>query len=74
LQRSTRNSKLETPNSAGAPPIVHDVLRSASQPLDAETGAFMQSRFGHDFSDVRVHADARAVHEQYRQPRGVNNS
>jgi hypothetical protein len=43
------------------PPIVHEVLRSSGQPLDSETGAFMRSRFGHDFSNVRVHADARAA-------------
>ena len=42
------------------PPIVHEVLGSAGQPLDHSTRAFMQSRFGHDFSRVRVHADAAA--------------
>jgi hypothetical protein len=40
-----------------APPIVHEVLRSAGQPLDAETRAFMEPRFGHDFGNVRVHTD-----------------
>jgi hypothetical protein len=44
-----------------APPIVHDVLRSLGQPLDAATRAFMEPRFGHDFSRVRVHADAKAA-------------
>lgn len=43
-----------------APPIVHEVLRSPGQPLDATTRAFMEPRFGHDFSRVRVHTDARA--------------
>jgi len=43
-----------------APPIVHDVLRTPGQPLDAGTLAFMEPRFGHDFSRVRIHADARA--------------
>jgi hypothetical protein len=42
-------------------PIVHETLRSPGQPLDATTRAFMESRFGHDFSRVRVHTDARAV-------------
>jgi hypothetical protein len=42
------------------PPIVHEVLRSPGQPLDGETRAFMEPRFGHDFSHVRVHADSRA--------------
>jgi hypothetical protein len=43
------------------PPIVHDVLRSPGQSLDANSRAFMEPRFGHDFSGVRVHADARAA-------------
>src|SRR6266849_1328450 len=43
------------------PPIVHDVLSSSGQPLDAGTRAFMEPRFGHDFSGVRVHTDARAT-------------
>jgi hypothetical protein len=43
------------------PPIVHDVLRSPGRPLEAATRAFMESRFGRDFSSVRVHADAKAA-------------
>ncbi len=44
-----------------APAIVQEVLRSAGQPLDAATRAFMEPRFGHDFSGVRVHTDAKAA-------------
>ncbi|MBN2118650.1 MAG: DUF4157 domain-containing protein [Anaerolineales bacterium] len=44
-----------------APVIVHDVLRFPGQSLDAQTRAFMEPRFGHDFSQVRVHTDARAA-------------
>ena len=44
-----------------APPIVHDVLRSQGQPLDAATRQFFEPRFGCDFSGVRVHTDARAA-------------
>lgn len=43
------------------PPIVHQVLRSSGQPLDPATRAFMEPRFGHDFSHVRVHTDAKAA-------------
>ena len=43
-----------------APLIVHDVLNSAGQPLDGATRAFFEPRFGHDFSQVRVHADGKA--------------
>jgi hypothetical protein len=43
------------------PPVVHEVLRSPGAPLDPSTRAFMEPRFGHDFSRVRVHADTRAA-------------
>src|SRR5262249_48308215 len=43
------------------PPIVNDVLHTPGQPLDHATCTSFGSRFGHDFSRVRVHTDARAV-------------
>ncbi len=43
------------------PPIVHDVLRSPGQSLDSGTRSFMESRFGHDFSGVRIHTDGQAA-------------
>jgi GH24 family phage-related lysozyme (muramidase) len=48
------------PAAPAVPPIVHEVLGSTGHPLDASTRAFMEPRFGHDFSRVRVHTDARA--------------
>ena len=44
-----------------APGIVHEVLRSPGQALDAPTRAFFEPRFGHDFSKVRVHTDEQAA-------------
>jgi hypothetical protein len=44
-----------------APPIINDVLRSSGQPLNAETRAMFEPRFGHDFSKVRIHSDHRAA-------------
>lgn len=44
-----------------APPIVHETLSSPGQPLDASARAFFEPRFGHDFSQVRVHTDRRAA-------------
>jgi hypothetical protein len=44
----------------GVPPIVHQVLGSSGQPLDAGTRAFMEPRFGHDFSQVRIHTEDQA--------------
>ena len=43
------------------PPLVQEALHSPSQPLDTATRAFMEPCFGHDFSSVRVHTDARAA-------------
>src|SRR5207302_6062309 len=60
LQRSAGN-QVTAPAPTTAPPIVHDVLSSPGQPLDAGTRAFMEPRFGHDFGQVRVHTDARAA-------------
>lgn len=56
LQRSADGRR------AGAvPAIVHDVLAGAGTPLDGAARRFMESRFGADFSGVRVHADTRAA-------------
>lgn len=56
LQRKATGREQET----AVPPIVNDVLRSPGQPLDPDTRAFMEPRFGHDFSRVRVHTDEKA--------------
>ncbi|HLG54765.1 MAG TPA: DUF4157 domain-containing protein [Vicinamibacterales bacterium] len=37
------------------------VARSGGQPLDADTRAFMEPRFGFDFSQVKIHADSHAA-------------
>jgi outer membrane protein OmpA-like peptidoglycan-associated protein len=50
----------DAPGPMTAPPIVHDVLRSPGQPLDAATRGFMESRLGTQLGDVRVHTDADA--------------
>ena len=44
-----------------APPSVHQVLNSPGHPLDPATRAFMEPRFGFDFSQVRIHDDQRAA-------------
>jgi hypothetical protein len=45
---------------AAAPPLVHEVVESPGQPLDAGTKAMFEAGFGHDFSKVRVHTDDKA--------------
>jgi len=45
-----------------APGIVSDVLSSGGgQAMDGGTRQFMESRFGHDFGQVRIHTDSRAA-------------
>jgi outer membrane protein OmpA-like peptidoglycan-associated protein len=46
---------------ATAPPIVHEVLSAPGQPLDPSTRGFMEPRFGHDLSHVRIHTDRKAA-------------
>jgi hypothetical protein len=41
-----------------APASVEKVVRSEGSPLDPTTRGFMESQFGYDFSQVRVHNDA----------------
>ncbi len=48
-------------SSASAPALVQEVLNSPGAPLDESARAFMEARFGHDFSQVRVHTDERAA-------------
>jgi hypothetical protein len=55
LQAKKSQEQMPVAQNQIAPSIVHEVLRSPGQPLDASTRAFFETRFGHDFSGVRVH-------------------
>jgi Domain of unknown function (DUF4157) len=44
-----------------APALVQEALDAPGQPLDSETSAFMESRFGSDFGEVRVHTNEKAA-------------
>jgi hypothetical protein len=63
--RRTLEPRSETARSTGfedsVPDIVHDVLRSSGEPLARETLEFMEPRFGRDFGEVKIHADAQGV-------------
>jgi hypothetical protein len=51
-----------TPSTAPLiPPIVNEVLQSPGHALDAQTRSSMESRFGRDFSRVRVHTNENAA-------------
>lgn len=52
--QANRSAKIEVPA------IVHKAIYSSGQPLDSNTRGVMESRFGHDFSQVRIHADSHA--------------
>jgi hypothetical protein len=41
--------------------VVDEVLHSPGKPLDPESRHWLEPRFGHDFSRVRVHTDTRAA-------------
>jgi hypothetical protein len=57
----TRSQSQAGPGPARAPADVSQVLSSPGRALDAATRAFMEPRFGHDLSTVRVHEDAAAA-------------
>src|SRR5207248_2024955 len=44
-----------------APSIVHEVLATAGEPLETNVRQALQVRLGHDFSQVRIHANDEAA-------------
>lgn len=65
-EEENRLSRRAVPGTAAeggieAPEAVHEVLAQSGQPMDSKTRAYFESRFGFDFSQVRVHADAQAA-------------
>ncbi|HYD82092.1 MAG TPA: DUF4157 domain-containing protein [Paucimonas sp.] len=56
LQRKPANERTV----GGWPAVVHAVLETPGQPIEAATRGVMEPHFGHDFSSVRVHTDAQA--------------
>src|SRR5262249_5291201 len=65
---TVQRSALDDAGIATIPSAVRETLRAPGRPLDHASRAFMEARFGHDFSRVRVHADplasesARQIH------------
>ncbi len=70
LQRQTEEKKEEPVQTKGVaeqtPEVTPDVenriqsMQSGGQPLPGSTRSFFESRFGYDFSSVRVHTDSQA--------------
>ncbi|MCC6288287.1 MAG: DUF4157 domain-containing protein [Chitinophagaceae bacterium] len=53
-------STTATPGDMIAPVAVHDTINNAGTPMDTTTRNFMESRFGYDFGQVRIHNNASA--------------
>ena len=60
LQRSAGNGAVTSLMEEERSPV-HDVVNSGGRPLEPEVRRDMESRLGHDFSDVRVHDDSAAA-------------
>lgn len=58
LQREASDAGALAPQADAA---VQATLAGAGAPLDTRTRGFMESRFGHDFGRVRIHADSAAA-------------
>jgi hypothetical protein len=60
-EQVSRKSHATAQDGDVAPPIVHRVLQSSGESLASNVLQDMQSRFGRDFSAVRVHADSESA-------------
>jgi hypothetical protein len=54
-REQTRLEAVGVGGSSAAPHAARGVLASPGRPLDAQTRAFMEPRFGHDLGTVRIH-------------------
>jgi Domain of unknown function (DUF4157) len=62
LRKQSKGPGNAGPGSPDVSPVDDAILRNrGGQPLDKTTRAFMEPRFGHDFSQVRVHTDTQAT-------------
>jgi hypothetical protein len=62
-EEAALTKRWETPETAAnvAIGLLHEALRSDGQPLDTQSRAFFEPRFGYNFSLVRVYDDATAA-------------
>ena len=59
-QLTTQRQSGSQTASLALPSMVDEVVHSVGEPLEGPTLSTMEARFGHDFSNVRVHVDERA--------------
>ncbi|HYV84168.1 MAG TPA: DUF4157 domain-containing protein [Pyrinomonadaceae bacterium] len=60
LKLQRRATSVNESGAMSAPAIVQDTLGSPGRALDQNTRTFFENRFGHDFSNVRIHTDEHA--------------
>lgn len=58
---SASRLRAAVPQETHAPPILREALSSTGQPLDSAARDFMETRFGRDFGDVRLHTNPQAA-------------
>jgi hypothetical protein len=61
VQRSAEGDRSHTDDLTSHASAALSVLREGGHPLDAQTRAFFEPRFGHDFSNVRLHTGGQAA-------------
>lgn len=65
-QRQTNTAQRNAAQAATAPPALHRALNTTGRPLDVPTRTHMESRFGQNFSQVRVHTGREAAQSARR--------
>lgn len=83
-EKSRQSGAINSPKTDEVPSLIHEVLRSPGQPLDAATRAFMEPRLGHSFSRIPVLSTRPqsysgslvigAAHDQYEREADANAS
>ena len=61
LQPRIENHQLGSESDTTLTSHVNEAIGAKGQPLGSETRPFMEQRFGHDFSKVRIHSDSEAA-------------
>jgi hypothetical protein len=59
-QLTTQRQPVNAATESRIPASAEEVVRSEGKPLDPQTRGQMESRLGHDFSNVRIHVDEQA--------------
>ena len=58
---SSRFDRIRRSGAGTLAPVLHHASGSPGRPLDGSVRAYMEPRFGYDFTGVRVHTDAKAA-------------